>query len=350
MGCGDVKNDSAIRKEKWITGFKVMDGREIPKVESKLKVRDILGGWSARWGFNRNNYRVAPGLYSLGEPDKNSIVLVTANYKLSFDKLRKELTGLDAWILVLDTKGINVWCAAGKGTFGTQELIYRIASTGLKEIIDHRSIILPQLGATGVQAHVVKKASGFNVIYGPVLAKHIKEFVKNGYKKNEKMTIVRFNLIDRLAVTPVELMQAMKIIIPVFIGIGIFDFVVSGQLSMKIILDFIPVLGAFLTGIIIFPMLLPFIPFKSFSIKGAVIGLIWALLISFLYKCGPGGYLANALLFTPITSFFALNFTGSTTFTSLSGVKLEFKYSMPVILIIGLCGLVLKTLNVFSII
>ena len=72
------------------------------------------------------DYRVEPGLYAVGSPTADSPVLVSANYKMSFDRLRSALPGVDAWILVLDTKGINVWCAAGKGTFGTDELVRRI--------------------------------------------------------------------------------------------------------------------------------------------------------------------------------------------------------------------------------
>ena len=67
-------------------------------------------------------YRVDPGLYSLGNPDSSSPVFVSANYRLSFNALRGSLKNSNCWILVLDTKGINVWCAAGKGTFGTEEL------------------------------------------------------------------------------------------------------------------------------------------------------------------------------------------------------------------------------------
>ena len=55
-----------------------------------------------------------------------SPVLVSANYKLSFDCLRSELTGFNAWMLVLDTRGVNVWCSAGKGTFGTNEIVGRV--------------------------------------------------------------------------------------------------------------------------------------------------------------------------------------------------------------------------------
>jgi len=116
---------------------------KITPTSAELTFRDILGTWKARWGIGRMNFIVEPGLYSLGKPDKNSPVLVSANYKMSFDKLRKELKGIDAWILVLDTKGINVWCAAGKGTFGTQELLNRIAIVQLEKVVSHRTVIFP---------------------------------------------------------------------------------------------------------------------------------------------------------------------------------------------------------------
>src|SRR5512136_1464237 len=115
----------------------------------------------ARVGFRRGAHRVEPGLYALGQPSAESPVFVTANYTLSFDALRAALKGRDAYILVLDTQGINVWCAAGKGTFGTDELVRRIEATGLRDVVDHRVLILPQLGAPGVALHEVKKRTTF---------------------------------------------------------------------------------------------------------------------------------------------------------------------------------------------
>ena len=129
------------------------DSGNIPRVSSKLAFADRLGGLLVRLGYRRRSYRVEPGLYRVGSPAAVSPVLVTANYKLTFDKVRACLDGIDAWLLVLDTKGINVWCAAGKGTFGTKELTERIAATDLKNVVSHRRLILPQLGATGVSAH-----------------------------------------------------------------------------------------------------------------------------------------------------------------------------------------------------
>lgn len=90
------------------------------------------------------HYTVDPGLYGIGDPDPESPVLVTANYKMSFDLLKRAVSGLDAWILVLDTFGINVWCAAGKGTFGTDESVDRIESSGLGDVVSHRRLIVPQ--------------------------------------------------------------------------------------------------------------------------------------------------------------------------------------------------------------
>ena len=114
------------------------------------------------------------------QPGSGSDVFVSANYKLSFDILRAALKGLDAWVLVLDTKGINVWCAAGKGTFGTDELIRRISEAALERVVSHTRVIVPQLGAPGVSASAVQRATGFRVHYGPVEARDIREYLAAG--------------------------------------------------------------------------------------------------------------------------------------------------------------------------
>ena len=138
----------------------------VPRIKTELDRKDLLGKVAMRWGIRRDNYKVAPGLYCIGTPDQNAPVLVTANYKLTFDVLRRELGSINAWILVLDTRGINVWCAAGKNLLSTSEVIKRVQLTGLGKVVGHRQLVLPQLAATGVSAHQVKKGSGFKVIWG----------------------------------------------------------------------------------------------------------------------------------------------------------------------------------------
>ncbi|MBP8685386.1 MAG: hypothetical protein KBH31_00825, partial [Methanomassiliicoccales archaeon] len=140
--------------------------QEVMRTTATLGRKEAWDHAKARMGIARMEHRVRPGLYALGEPTRSSPVLVTANYSLSFDALRSSLPGRDAWVLVLDTGGINVWCAAGKGTFGTEELIRAIGATKLSERVDGRTLILPQLGAPGVSAQEVHGATGFKVEYG----------------------------------------------------------------------------------------------------------------------------------------------------------------------------------------
>ena len=171
----------------FVTGSVQTSVGEIPQISSSPAWADRLGGIKTRWGIGRMRYTVEPGLYALGSPSDDSPVLVTANYKMSFDRLRQALPGLNAWLLVLDTQGINVWCAAGKGTFGTTELVKRIESSGLSRVVSHRNLILPQLSGPGIAAHEVKKLSGFKVIYGPIRATDLPAFMEAGLKATPEM-------------------------------------------------------------------------------------------------------------------------------------------------------------------
>jgi CO dehydrogenase/acetyl-CoA synthase delta subunit len=182
----------------------------IQALSTAITWRDVLGGWGVRWGFRRMDYLIAPGLYWIGHPDSDSPVLVTANYKLTIDTVRRSLIGLNVWLLVLDTKGVNVWCAAGKGTFGTAELIRSIHATSLAGIVRHRRLVLPQLGAVGVAAHEVKRATGFAVHYGPVRASDIPAYLTAGMRATQAMRRVSFGWKDRLTVAPMEIVGAFK--------------------------------------------------------------------------------------------------------------------------------------------
>ena len=195
---------------RFVKGFVNTDAGPVPQVKTHMEGVDRLSAVKVRLGIRRDNYKIAPGLYCVGNPDRDSEVLATANFKLTFDHLRSTLSDINAWVLVLDTRGINVWCAASKGTFSTDELVRRIKSSRLDKIVSHRNVIVPQLGATGVSATDVKKQSGFAVVYGPVRADDIPEFLKNNKQASRKMRQVAFSFIDRLVLTPVELKLVFK--------------------------------------------------------------------------------------------------------------------------------------------
>ena len=348
-GCGKTRVISlqAVRRQRreYVIGFVDSGERKVPVVSTRLSWRDVLGGWKVRWDIGRSHYAVLPGLYAVGSPGNDSPVLVTANYKLTFDKLRRELGGIDAWILVLDTKGVNVWCAAGKGTFGTRELEQRIIAVKLQDVVSHRMLVLPQLGATGVSAHEVKRDSGWQVKYGPVRARDIRAYLANGLKKNNEMRRIRFPLTERLAIAPTEVVQSWPVLLSIAAASALLGLPLDAGFVGRLLGLGLPLLGAVAVGTLLFPALLPYVPFRAFSLKGALLGGLWGIAVSFVVRASLPGAAALTLMAMPIAAFLSMNFTGASTFTSQPGAALEVKRGLiPMIssLTIGL-GLAVVT-------
>ena len=324
----------------------------LPRVSSQLTRRDHWGAVKARWGVGRMDYSIDPGLYALGAPDRESPVLVSANYKMSFDELRSALPGRNLWILVLDTKGINVWCAAGKGTFGTEELVKRIASSGLSQVVAHRSLILPQLGAPGVAAHKVKKLSGFGIRYGPIKAKDLPAYLDSGCKATAAMRLKTFPLKERAVLIPIELVETIKptlIIAPVLFflaGIGgpagfWANALRDGSFAVMAFVS------AVVAGAVLNPLLLPYLPGRAFSTKGLWLGTAVAVAVLALGStdlsvwAGRLSVAAWLLIIPAVTAYLAMNFTGASTYTSPSGVNREMRWALPLEIGMGLSGLVI---------
>lgn len=318
----------------------------IPSVTTKLSIADILGTMKVRWGIGRDHYRVEPGLYKVGNPKSYSDVFISANYKLSFDTLRKNLDSLNAWILVIDTKGINVWCAAGKGTFETNNLVKSIRESSLEFIVKHRKIIVPQLGAVGVAAHKVKEKTGFRVIYGPVRAADINAFVQAGYKANPAMRKMLFPFHERAKLIPVDIMYRKYQLLLLFVGLFFFSGLdKTGFLFSKMVetslFPLVNAVGAYLAGIVLAPLFLPLIPFRAFALKGAFWGTVVTAILNLLIPVSLVEGIGLGLINLSIASFMTMNFTGSSTYTSLSDVKKEMKWAIPFQIAFATTGLVL---------
>ena len=317
----------------YFTGISISS---VPQVSTIWSRHDLWETIKVRWSVGRMDYKIEPGIYAVGNPEESSPVFVTANFKLTFDHVRRALDNMNAWLLVLDTKGINVWCAAGKGTFLTKELIRQINLTGLEKIVNHHKVIVPQLGAVGVSAHKVKSNTGFSVIYGPVRAKDIHDFMEAGMKATKEMRAVNFSTWDRLKLIPVELAYGKYylILVPaIFLilsglnpkGYSVDLAYTNGLKSVFILLI------AYLTGCGITPVLLPWIPFRRFALKGLLTGWLAAVILAYFHFLG-NSYLEIIswfLMTGSLSSFLAMNFTGTSTFTSLSGVQKEMKTALP---------------------
>lgn len=323
---GGVMDEKVPGFQEWIS----TGGGKVPRIDSRLTFSDHLGACKARWGIGRMGYLVPAGLYAIGVPTPQDPVVVTANYKMSYDIVRRALMGRNVWLLVLETFGINVWCAAGKGTFGTDELVRRIDETGLAGVVSHRRLIMPILGATGVAAHEVTGRIGFSIKYGTIRATDLPEYLDNDMVTTSAMRELTFSLYERLVLVPVEIVHALKSLI-LFGGIIYLAATLLGSSSAGFAALF-AYLGAVLTGLAIAPILLPWIPMRSFSVKGALAGVAWSVIF---YSLTGGGWslpvtVAAFLALPAISAFYTLNFTGCTNFTSRSGVKKEMRIGIPV--------------------
>ncbi len=333
-------------RQPFVTGHVDSPAGQVPKVSAELTAADRRGTTAARWGIGRMDYKVIPGLYALGEPGDEAPVLVSANYKMSFDVLRSSLPGRDAWLLVLDTDGVNVWCAAGKGTFGTTELVRRVLDSGVDQVVRRPRLIVPQLGAPGVAAHEVKERTGFSVRYGPVDAADLPEYLDARGKATDAMRRKPFEISERAALVPMELIPAARsgvlivlalIVVAGFTGPGGFLADALGYAGFAI-----AGIGlAVFAGAVLTPLALPLLPGRAFSVKGAVAGAMMASLmlgvIAELYGVAAWStrleMAAWGLAIPALAAFMAMNFTGASTYTSPSGVRKEMRRFVPVQLV-----------------
>ncbi len=161
--------------------------------------------------------KVEPGLYAVGEPNPDSPVLVTGNFDLTVRRLVKAIdTKLDVWLLVVDSSGINVWCAAGGGFLTAERIIGALRTSRLDEVVKHHALILPQLCANGVDGWEIRKQTKWGVHWGPVRATDLPAYLQAGRKKTDDMRHVRFPLRDRLEMVAATMgFYGLMILIPV---------------------------------------------------------------------------------------------------------------------------------------
>jgi acetyl-CoA decarbonylase/synthase complex subunit gamma len=218
--------------------------------------------------------------------------------------------------------------------------------------VSHRDLVVPQLGAPGVSAHTVKKLSGFRVRYGPVHARDLPAYLDAGMKATPWMRRKGFPLKDRLVLIPIELVAALKTMLLLMAGM----FFLSGffgregfaaNLLHEGVFSAAAVLGGVLAGAVLGPVLLPWLPGRAFSTKGFALGLAAG-----LAAAASGGYdpataygLLKAggwvLMISAMVSYLVMNFTGSSTYTSLSGVRREMRWALPLQIASGAAGLML---------
>jgi ubiquinone/menaquinone biosynthesis C-methylase UbiE len=230
-----------------------------PRLRHRVTARTLLlDVWSFITRIIPPYPRQATGLYRIGNPDRSSPVLVTGNYELTVRRLVAAIDGaVDCWLVVANSRGINVWCAAGGGHFTAEDVVAAIKTSGVTSVVDHHALILPQLCANGVDGWRIRQETRWGVHWGPVRASDIPAYLNAGRKKTEAMRHVGFSLKARLEMTTVMVIfYAILLIIP---------FLIFWRQNALLLLGLMAVLAYF------YGIFLPWIPGRDGLGKGAVL-------------------------------------------------------------------------------
>lgn len=157
-----------------------------------------IGAWIVAYLARWFPHRGSTGLFKVGDPGEHSPVIVTGNFTLTLKRVRKALAGCDVWLLVAQSEGINVWCAAAGKILTEGRIIDAIKVGRLAEVVAHRMVILPPLAAPGVDREALRRETGFRSRFGPVLAEDIPRFLDAGMKRSEDMRRFPFGWKHRL--------------------------------------------------------------------------------------------------------------------------------------------------------
>ncbi|MFQ5889709.1 MAG: HgcAB-like fusion protein [Gemmatimonadota bacterium] len=138
------------------------------------------------------------GIITIGDPGPTSPVFLTCNFWLTVERLKRALQGIDAYLLVANSRGVNVWCAATGGLLTNHDVVSVLKTSGIEDLVDHRQVILPQLAATGIEGRVIHRKTRWKVVWGPVEARSIPAFLDAGLVKSPEMRTVTFARRQRL--------------------------------------------------------------------------------------------------------------------------------------------------------
>ncbi|UYP44054.1 Ubiquinone biosynthesis O-methyltransferase, mitochondrial [Candidatus Lokiarchaeum ossiferum] len=299
---------------------------------------------------------IEPGIYKSGSPNKTSPILVTANYDYTYIKLMQKIKHTDAWVLCVDSRGINVWCAARGNDFGNQQIIEAVEATNISQVTDSRKLILPQLSAGGVAIPELPKKNSkfpFTVVYGPVWAKDTEDYLKlvGPKKKPEKMKRAHFSLKHRFRA---GITHTMFLYRKIFLSRLILFAILMGLLPFIRAWWF---LGEFLLYVLIINAIITFgYPLSTFTrnfiLKGFFFGIINIIIISLFSGIFHGSFifpLWNIILVLWLSIFSTMSFSGYTFDTGPNEIELQYDNYQKIsrVLLIGGVGLSLVGLFLF---
>jgi len=278
-------------------------------------------------GFRRT-YAIAPGLYYTGDRyDRDAPLLVSANYHLTVFLVARRVRAANARLLVIDTDGINVWCAAGKGRFGNDQIVRQLSRYPRALLAPGRRLplILPKFGMSGVDLRALRQ-HGVRPIVGPLYAKDLPQYLASRSLRHRREDQVDFGFQSRAFVWLPGVIQLTALSALIASAFS----VLTLPLGAPVQLGVIGVVAALGTA---YPLLFPLIPGRRFAIKGLLLGLIVSIGLLAASWFGDGPLLSMSFV-APFTIaagvLVGLEFTGNSAVSNYSRVKREIVVFLPI--------------------
>lgn len=306
-----------------------------------------------------DNVPIEPGLYQSGNPNEKSPIIVTANYLYTFIKVRQDLKGIDAWILVLDSRGINVWCAARGGEFGNEQLMEALRATDVKFKAKTPYLILPQLSAGGIQAPKLRmrtEACPYEVIFGPTYSRDLPKYITSVYPKPKppEMRLIHFSMKDRaLAALTHTTFLFRKIFASSLISILILGLIL--RFTSPLGYNIFHIIWEIILGVITANLLLilgfPLVNFtRSFLKKGVVFGLVMTVIFGIINALSRESIiygLGSSIFYGWLGIFVTMSFSGYSTVTSVREIRLEYPVYKKIHVSLLIAGVLLYLAVIF---
>jgi hypothetical protein len=224
------------------------------------------------------------------------------------------LRNRDVWLLVNDTRGVNVWCSAGEGNFSATEIEITLSASHAEKWVHGRDIILPKLCLNGVKLQDLKAFSGFKGIVGPVYARDLPAYLDSGLNKTPGMERINFNLLNRLWFgVPFAILMSLIT--------GVLALAFHGHLS-----PYLPLWFAALCLLV--AATYTWLPTRRHLVKGLTLGaIVGAAMVFSLFLKGESAIIMtrSGVLFLLLGLFVTSDFSGVTAVSNRTLVEREFK-------------------------
>ncbi len=119
------------------------------------------------------------GIYPINNPDRNSPVLVTCNFSLTYFIVSGEIENsrIPSWLCIMDTEGLSVMTAWAAGKFVGDAIGIFIKKCGVMDKVDHRKLIIPGYAAA-ILGDLEDELPGWEILVGPREAAHLPAYLR----------------------------------------------------------------------------------------------------------------------------------------------------------------------------